>query len=97
MQILHEAPMLQHCAAALEATTLDLDGVASDAAGRLLHVQIETINDSCLLSLVVKGQLLITQVQLVKLDWTEREWAGHFSQQSFAEINWIIKIKVTVF
>ena len=97
MQILHEAPVLQHCATALEATTLELNGVAADAAGRLIHVQVETIDDACLLCLVVEGHLLIAQVQAVKLNWSEREWSGHFSQQSFAEINWIIKIKIAVF
>ena len=89
--------MFQHCATTFEAATLELNGVATDAAGWLLHVQVQTINDASLLSLVVERQLLIGQVQLVELDWSERKWSRHLPHQSFAEINWIIKIEVTIF
>ena len=40
LQVLHEAAMFEHCAAAFQVAALDLDSVPADAARRLLHVQV---------------------------------------------------------
>ena len=53
-QVLHEAAVLQHCAAAFQVAALDLDGVPADAARRLLHVQVKAVDDALLSLLVIE-------------------------------------------
>ena len=46
--------MLEYCAAAFQVTAFDLDSVPADAARRLLHVQVQAVDDALLSLLVIE-------------------------------------------
>ena len=82
--------MLEHSRSALQVAALERDIMAADAAGWLLHMQVQRVDNALLLVLGVEGSLSGSEVEFAELDRTEGKRSRHFPRESLGEVSGLI-------